>query len=58
MGSRDMNFMSSFSDVQFQEKRIQSLSMQIEIFSSACVFTLEFVKLLKQNGEMSIFLGR
>ena len=38
MGSRDMNFiMSSISEVQFREKRIQSLLIQIEIFSSACV---------------------
>jgi len=39
-----MNFiMSSFSEVQFWEKRIQSLLIQIEIFSSTYVFTLEFV---------------
>jgi len=44
MGSRGMNFiMSSFSEVQFQEKRIQSLLMQIEIFSSACALILVFV---------------
>jgi len=48
MGSRDMNFiMSSFSE--FREKRIQSLLMQIEIFSSACVITLEFVGTTKEK---------
>jgi len=39
--------MSSFSEEQFEEKRIQSLLMQIEIFSSACVFTFEFMGITK-----------
>src|SRR6218665_3252076 len=53
MCSRDMNFkMPSFSEVQFREKRIQSLLMQIEFFSSACVFTLECVGTVTgQNGS-------
>jgi len=38
-----MNVMSSYSEIQFREKRTQSLLMQTEIFSSVCVFTLEFV---------------
>jgi len=35
MGSRDMNFIMLFySEVQFREKRMQSLLIQIEILSS------------------------
>jgi len=54
---RHMHFiMSSYSEVQFREKRMQSLLMQIEIFSSARVFTIEFVEsVLRQNVQMSPF---
>jgi len=50
MGSRVMNFiMLSYSEVQFREKRMQSLLMQIDIFSGACVFTLECMGITKAN---------
>ena len=35
--------MLSHSKLQFREKRMQSLLIQIEILSSACVVYLEFV---------------
>ena len=39
-----MNFlMLSYSKLQFREKRMQSLLIQIEILSSACVVYLEFM---------------
>ena len=42
IGSRDMNFlMLSYSKLHFREKRMQSLLIQIEILSSACVVYLE-----------------
>ena len=48
IGSRDMNFlMLSYSKLQFQEKRMQSWLIQIEILSSACVVYLEFVGTIK-----------
>ena len=52
-----MHFIMAFySEVQFREKRMQSLLMQIEIFSSARVFTIEFVEsVLRQNVQMSPF---
>ena len=48
MGSTYMNFiMLSYSEVQFREKRIQSLLIQIEILNSACLFNLEFMGVTK-----------
>jgi len=50
-----MNFiMSSFSEVQFREKRIKSLLMQN--FLAVHVYSpLNLCELLNQNVEMSIF---
>src|SRR6218665_2883807 len=46
--SIDINFiMSSYSEVQLREKRVQSLLIQLEILSSACAFNLEFVGITK-----------
>ena len=48
MGFRDMNFIMLFYlEVQFREKRMQSLLIQIEILSSACVFNLKFLQITK-----------
>ena len=44
IGSRDMNFlMLSYSKLQFREKSMQSLLIQIELLSSACVVYFEFM---------------
>ena len=55
-GSRDMDFlMLSYSKLQFREKHMQSLLIQIEILSSACVVYLEFVgttKAAKRPNEV------
>ena len=52
IGSRDMNFiMSSYLEVQFRETPMQCLLMQIEIFSSACIFTIEFVESTKEECQ-------
>jgi len=48
MGSRDIIFIVLFySEEQFREKRMQSLLIQIEILSSACVFNLKVLGLLR-----------
>jgi len=44
-----MNFISFFLEVQFREQRIQSLSMQIEIFSCVYYSPLNLLELLTQN---------
>ena len=50
MNSRDMNFvMLSCSEVQFQEKCMQSLLIQIEILSNVCAFNLEFMGITVAN---------
>ena len=53
-----MNFiMSLYSEVQLLEKRMQSLMMQIEILSSACVFNLFILNLWalqRQNVKMRL----
>src|SRR6218665_27775 len=59
MGSRDMNFIMLFySEVQFREKRLQSLliykkkSLAVHVYS-----TLMFLELLRQNVQMRSFLS-
>src|SRR6218665_4103316 len=48
VGSRDVNFItSSYSEVTFLEKCMQHLLKKIEMFSSACVFTFEFMGFTK-----------
>ena len=50
MGSRDMNLiMLSYLDIQFREKRMHNLLIQIEILSSACVLNLEFMGITKEE---------
>ena len=59
MGSRDMNFlMLSYSKLQFREKRMQSLLIQIEILSSPCVAYLEFMGTAKAKRPNEVIFSK
>jgi len=59
MGSRDMNFLMLFYlEVQFQVKRMQSLLIQIEMLSNACVFKLKFFGTIKAKRPNEVIFSR
>jgi len=59
MGSRDMNFiMLLYSEVQFREKRLQSLSIYLEILGSACVFSLTFLGTTKAKPLNEVIFSK
>ena len=49
--------MLSYSKLQFREKRVQSLLIQIEILSSACVVYLESMGTTKAKRPNEVVLG-
>ena len=54
-----MNFlMLSYSKLQFREKRMQSLLIQIEILSSACVVYLEFMGTTKAKRPNEVIFRK
>ena len=58
ISSRNMNFlMLSYSKLQFREKRMQSLLIQIGLLSSACVVYLEFMGTTKAKRPNEVILG-
>ena len=59
IGSRDMNLlMLSYSKLQLRGKRMQSLLIQIEILSSACVVYLEFMGTTKAKHPNEVIFRK